>query len=474
MDTCTQRELQYQEDASTSYLVVRPVEDRVSIGLGMALPAILGGKIMKDNEAHPMTTQIKSEGNFISSLSVTQLNPDSGWSSENDSILSGNEKIEAACYSLDMLDFFETQCYSLQKRCNLDPTVPATSFTLFPFLPVELQRKIWFYLLPPPSVVWGSLEVKDCDDKTKVEFCIRHTHSPTNFSASLPSYVLRSVSYVARKLFLENYRYLKFIGDANKKIRRFSDWDDTFRYVVVKRGPRPLLDTSVDNLYITNLFGLAILSERYGTSIDLTVLRCLTVDIINVEWMNCMPGARVPGAFLTELERLCPGLKRLFIVLNKAEGTRHPRTLRGSEDNLTNTQFLDFNQSFMEQLRYCQWIESCRYYTKIKWEIWNSGKECATIRQKTGSNLGYWSRVDVKPVWMVHTVPYCVRRSRNEIPGPFLAVEISHCRRLHLRCNADGTLPDQYDRIKELFDDGGGGDTHPSVDEEALIIIDND
>ncbi|KAJ8065049.1 hypothetical protein OCU04_005763 [Sclerotinia nivalis] len=189
--------------------------------------------------------------------------------------------------------------------------------------------------------------------------------------------------------------------------------------------------------------------------------------------MDCMPVARVPGAFLTEIQRLCPGLERHFIVLNKAGLTHDPRTLRGYEDSLTNTQFLDFNQSFIEQLRY-QWVESCRYYDDMKWEICDSSKECAKIRQKTGSNLGYWSRVDVKPVWMVHTVPYCVSGSRNEIPGPFLALEVSQYRRLHLRCNADGTLPDQYDQIKELFDDGDGGDTQPSVDEKALIITDND
>ncbi|EDO05025.1 predicted protein [Sclerotinia sclerotiorum 1980 UF-70] len=367
MDTSTQRELRYQEDASGKNLVARAVGDRVSVGSGMDSPVALSEEIMKDNGlgAHP-TTQIESERNLISD---TEWYQNSERSSENNFDLSENEKIEEACYSLDMLDFFETQYYSSQKRRNLDPTVPATSFTLFPFLPVELQRKIWVCLLPPPSVIWAEFEVKDCYDKTKMEFRVRHARSAINFPASLQSFVLRSVNYISRQLFFEHYSYLKFIGDANKKARRFSDWDDSFRYVEVKRG------------------------------------------------------------------------------------------------------------NFIDQLGYCQWIEPCKYYPNIEWEINNSSRECSKILRRTGSNAGFWSSVVVKPVWMVHTVAYSVERSRNVIPGPFLIVEISRYGDLHLRCNPDGTLPDQYDWISELFDDGDdedGGDMRSLVDGEALVVFDSD
>ncbi|APA10105.1 hypothetical protein sscle_06g048750 [Sclerotinia sclerotiorum 1980 UF-70] len=475
MDTSTQRELRYQEDASGKNLVARAVGDRVSVGSGMDSPVALSEEIMKDNGlgAHP-TTQIESERNLISD---TEWYQNSERSSENNFDLSENEKIEEACYSLDMLDFFETQYYSSQKRRNLDPTVPATSFTLFPFLPVELQRKIWVCLLPPPSVIWAEFEVKDCYDKTKMEFRVRHARSAINFPASLQSFVLRSVNYISRQLFFEHYSYLKFIGDANKKARRFSDWDDSFRYVEVKRGVSPLLDNKVDNLYITNLFGLPILFHRYETSVDLTALRCLTVDIVNIQWMNFMPGAGGPDTFLKEIERLCPNLKELFIVLNKTASTRDPRQLHEYKYRQTNTQFMDFNQNFIDQLGYCQWIEPCKYYPNIEWEINNSSRECSKILRRTGSNAGFWSSVVVKPVWMVHTVAYSVERSRNVIPGPFLIVEISRYGDLHLRCNPDGTLPDQYDWISELFDDGDdedGGDMRSLVDGEALVVFDSD
>ncbi|CAD6447560.1 fa31b1cf-07fc-4fee-bb50-6d7e9742dfcf [Sclerotinia trifoliorum] len=304
MNTSTQRELQNQEDASRNHLVVKPVEDRIS-GSGMASLTILGEEIMKDKSGPSNDTQIESERDFIS---VTGSSPSPAWSSENNSVLSENEKFEAACYSLDMLDFFEKQCHSLQKRYNLDPTVPVTSFTL---------------------VIWAELEATDyCDDMTKTEFCVRHARSATNFPASLPSSVLRSVNYLSRQLFLEHYSYLRVTGDANKTLLLYPAWD----------GPP----------------------------------RC---------------------------------------------------------------------------------------YPNIKWEISDSSKDWSKVLPKTGSNQGYWSKVDVKPVWTVRTVEYSFSR---------------YNRPLHLRCKADGTLPDQYDQIKELFDDEVGGDAQSSVNGEALIVIDND
>ncbi|ESZ93303.1 hypothetical protein SBOR_6341 [Sclerotinia borealis F-4128] len=450
IDTSTERESQDRTNAR-SYLDVSPVEGRISVGSEMAAQTILDGEVMAETDVHH---------------SVAQFHPVPGHSTKKDLVSSGQKDIEETCYSPDMLDFFETQLLP-SIAFGLDFTVPATSFTLFPYLPVELQRKIWFFALPPPEFVRAHFKIKKCDDGPRVEFSIACVKSPINNPASSSPFGLQSVCYMAREIFLEHYRRLKPIVDDDRKILDFSDWDYSFQEVTVTRGPGPWFDMAFDTLYLVHMYGLWHNLKKYKVALNFTTLRTLAVDEEDLKWIGEIE--KKPGISFESMESLMPSLERLLIILNTNYFNGY-QLHRAPGDAPADTQLRDYNQIF-EELKHCQWMESCGNANRLsKWEDWYSSEVCEKFSQNAARNSDYWKRIDVKLVWIVYIVPYYIESySGDHIMGPFMVVELPQFI-LHLRCDADGTLPDQYDGISELFDEGEQG-IHK---EEVLINMSND
>ncbi|KAF7948477.1 uncharacterized protein EAE97_003888 [Botrytis byssoidea] len=219
-----------------------PVEDRGSIeSTGCELPttAILDHQVMANDEVKPVATQNKFQIKFTSINPVNLVGPDSGCNSNNDPTPSGKKELEAAYYSSKMFNFFETQLYRNGLLSTIGATASSDSFILFPLLPIELQRKIWFYALPPPdSNVWALFHVRYCQNNTKAAISI-HCHSREISKPAFPFlYALQPVCRMAREMFLKHYSQFTFDGINNKNIRDPEDEDDNnYRLVTVIAKP---------------------------------------------------------------------------------------------------------------------------------------------------------------------------------------------------------------------------------------------
>ncbi|TGO45602.1 hypothetical protein BCON_0379g00050 [Botryotinia convoluta] len=470
MGTSSQKKSQRQEIASPGYLMVSPVEDRGSIGCGMATAAILDHQVMTNNEVKPVATQNKFQINYTSVTPVNLVNPDSGYNTDNDPTPSGKEEFEAAYYSPEMFNFFEIQLYRNGLPSTIDATASADSFILFPLLPIELQRNIWFYALPPPdSNVWARILVKYCDNDTKAGICIDHDSWPISSTALSFPYALQSVCRTAREMFLKHYSQFKFDG-INKKIRDPEDEDDDdYREVTVIAKPGIWFDMEVDTLHLTNMYELPIYTEGYKVSLDLTGLRSLTIDMMNIQWMG--DNERDMDIFWTGLESHCPVLERLTIVLNSIR--EFPRVRRAFDGISSKHQLQDFDEAFIEQLRHCQWVQPRIHSDKLEWNIQRSCELWETRSPKAmQANKDYWKKIDLRPVWMVYITSFYVDHIRGEVfPGPFMAVQTNWSTTLFIRCNEDGSLLDEYDHIKELFDEDEN--IMEPLEEERLIVTDD-
>ncbi|KAF7901738.1 uncharacterized protein EAF01_007037 [Botrytis porri] len=347
MGVSLQKESQRQDIVSPGYLNVSQVEDRGSIRSGMATAAIKDDQVITNDEVKPVATQNMLQINYSSVTPVSLVNQDSGHNTNNDSTPSGKEKFEAAYYSPEMFNFFEIQLHQNDLLSTTAATASADSFVSFPLLPIELQRKIWFYALPPPdSNVWALAYVRFCDNYTKAAISIENVASSISRNALLFPYALQSVCRMAREIFLKHYSQFKFDG-INKKIRHPEDEDgDDYREVTVIAKSGIWFDTEVDTLHLTNMYLLPIYTYDYKVSLDLTGLRSLIVDFISMQWV--CDTEQDMEIFWTGLEDHCPILERLIIVLNPVR--KFPRVQRAFDGTSPEYRFQDFNEAFIEQL----------------------------------------------------------------------------------------------------------------------------
>ncbi|TGO20891.1 hypothetical protein BPAE_0258g00120 [Botrytis paeoniae] len=473
MGTSSQKKSQRQEIASPGYLMVRPVEDRESIGCGMATAAILDDQVMINNEVKPVATQNKFQINYTSVTPVNLVNPDSGYNTDNDPTPSGKEKFEAAYYSPEMFNFFEIQLYRNGLLSTIDAPTSADSFILFPLLPLELQRKIWFYTLPPPdSNVWALFHVRYCDNDTKAAISIDSDARSTSSTAFSFPYALQSVCRTAREIFLKHYSQFTFDGINNEKIRDPEDEDeDDYRLVTVIAKPGIWFDMEMDTLHLTNMYLLPMYTDGYKVSLDLTGLRSLTIDLISMQWMSNTE--RDMDVFWTGLESHCPILKRLTIILNTV--SKFPRVRRAFDGVSPKHRLQDFNEAFIEQLRHGQWVPSCNNSDKLEWVIQESCELWEThILKAMQAKRDFWKKIDLRPVWVVYiTSYYRGYGSEEDFLRSFMAIQTSWYPTLFIRCNEDGSLLDEYDHFKELFDEEDENIMEPFEDERLIVIGDD-
>lgn len=266
------------------------------------------------------------------------------------------------------------------------------------------------------------------------------------------SYQIQHPCYLSREVFLENYSRLNFIGEnGGKKFREYSDWDDSFQEVKVVGRSGPLFNGRLDNLYIVNLWSAISNTKKFEMSIDFTALRFLTVDKFNLDWMEDVEA--MSNAFWMDAETLFPCLERLSIILNTSDARIYPVPATYATF-ITDTQFLDFNPTLIETLRHNQWMGRYVHASNFDLDSWHSSKACRSISLEVGKNWAYWKKIHIKPVWMVYIVPFYIKaKSKDRILGPFMVVKTRYSIPIHIRCNVDGTLPDRYDRIKELFEE---------------------
>ncbi|TGO08696.1 hypothetical protein BTUL_0196g00230 [Botrytis tulipae] len=437
---------------------------------------------MANDEVKPVATQNKFQINFTSVNPVNLVSPDSGCNSNNDSTPSGKEKFEAAHYSSEMFNFFETQLYRNGLLSTIDATASADSFILFPLLPIELQRKIWFHALPPPdSNVWPQVLTRYWDNYSKVAISIGNDPWSIRPTAFKFKYALRYTCRTAREMFLKHYSHFKFDG-INKKIRDPEEQDDdNYREVTVIARLGIWFDMEVDTLYLSNMYLLSRLhtGDAYDVSLDFTALRSLTIDMIDIIDIHWLGGTEQDmDIFWTELESYCPALERLNIVLNDIRN--FPRHHRKFDGTCPEHRFQDFNEAFIEQLRHGQWVQPRIYSDKIEGDIQMSRELWETRTPKAEqANMDYWKKIDLRPVWMVYiTSFYADHAGREVIPGPLMAVQTRRDPTLFIRCNEDGSLLDEYDHFKELFDEEDEDIMEPldeePFEEERLIVIDDD
>ncbi|KAB8295735.1 hypothetical protein EYC80_008560 [Monilinia laxa] len=204
-----------------------------------------------------------------------------------------------------------------------------------------------------------------------------------------------------------------------------------------------------DDLYIVNLYSAISNLKKFEMSIDFTALRYLTVDKFNLDWVE--DAHAMSNSFWMDAETFLPGLERLSIILNTSDARIYPIPA-GYAGVAINTQLLDFSPTLIETLRHNQWMGRYVHASNFDLDSWHSSEECRSIYLEVRKHWGYWKKIHLKPVWMVYIVPFYTKsKSKDRILGPFMAVTTRYSVPIHIRCNADGTLPDQYDRIKELF-----------------------
>ncbi|EMR81034.1 hypothetical protein BcDW1_10345 [Botrytis cinerea BcDW1] len=457
----TQSKLQDRKITPPGYLMASLVEGRGGIGSGMAATAVLDRQALTDNDIKSGATQNKFETKYTAVTPTNLVNSNSGYNTDNDRTPSGQEKVEAAWYSPEMFNFFEIQIYRNHPLSAIDSTVPADSFISFTLLPIELQRKTWFYALPPPdSNIWAQVKVEYYNHDSRPRIWIDHDYSPFGSTALPFPYALQSVCRTAREMFLEHYSQLKFDG-INKKIS--DPGDDEYRKVTLITNPGIWLDREADTLHLTNIYELPGYKENGKVSLNLTGLKFLTIDVMNITWMGEIMGDS--DLFWTALEGFCPGLQRLTVVINDIH--EFPRV--HSFDEISSQHlFQDFNEEFNDRLRHCQWIEPRTDRTSLGFVIQRNRDLCEIDFPKAMQlNMDYWRKIDIRPVWIACITPFYVDNLSGEVfPGPFVVVRTSYDLEVFIPCNEDGSFLDEYDHIKELFDEGD--------QEEFLIVIDND
>ncbi|TGO35559.1 hypothetical protein BHYA_0154g00210 [Botrytis hyacinthi] len=180
------------------------------------------------------------------------------------------------------------------------------------------------------------------------------------------------------------------------------------------------------------------------------------IDIIDMHWLGGIQ--RDMDIFWTELESYCPALERLNIVLNNIYD--FPRLQRAFDGTPPDHRFQDFNEAFIEQLRHGQWVQPRTHSDKIEGDIQMSRELWETrIPKAEQANMDYWRKIDLRP--------------EGSIPGSLMAVQTSGDPTLFIRCNEDGSLPDEYDHFKGLFDEEDENIMEPR-EEERLTVIGDD
>lgn len=383
----------------------------------------------------------------------------------------------------EMFNFFETQLYRNGLLSTIDATASADLFILFPLLPIELQRKIWFHALPPPdSNVWAQFDIRYWDNYSKAGIAIGNDRGSIRPTALKFIYALQYACRTAREIFLKHYSHFKFNHGMNKKILVPEDEDDNnYREVTVMAKPGIWFDMEVDTLYLSNMSLLTRLhtGDKWDVFLDFTALRSLTIDmidIIDIHWLGRTE--QDMHVFWTESESYCPALERLNIVLNDIRN--FPRHHPGFDEPCPGYRFQDFDEAFIEQLRHGQWAQPRIYSDNIEEDIQMSRElwEARTPKAEQ-ANMDYWKKIDLRPVWMVYiTSSYTDHARREVIPGPLMALQTRRDLTLFIRCNEDGSLLDKYDHFKELFDEEDEDIMEPldeePFEEERLIVIGDD
>ncbi|KAK6605416.1 hypothetical protein H4I95_05222 [Botrytis cinerea] len=407
----TQSKLQDRKITPPGYLMASLVEGRGGIGSGMAATAVLDRQALTDNDIKSGATQNKFETKYTAVTPTNLVNSNSGYNTDNDRTPSGQEKVEAAWYS-------------------------------------------------PDSNIWAQVKVEYYNHDSRPRIWIDHDYSPFGSTALPFPYALQSVCRTAREMFLEHYSQLKFDG-INKKIS--DPGDDEYRKVTLITNPGIWLDREADTLHLTNIYELPGYKENGKVSLNLTGLKFLTIDVMNITWMGEIMGDS--DLFWTALEGFCPGLQRLTVVINDIH--EFPRV--HSFDEISSQHlFQDFNEEFNDRLRHCQWIEPRTDRTSLGFVIQRNRDLCEIDFPKAMQlNMDYWRKIDIRPVWIACITPFYVDNLSGEVfPGPFVVVRTSYDLEVFIPCNEDGSFLDEYDHIKELFDEGD--------QEEFLIVIDND
>ncbi|KAI9645736.1 hypothetical protein NHQ30_005168 [Ciborinia camelliae] len=443
MDTTTEKEIQGQEDA-LSYQNVNLVEGGVGDGSEMTSPAIFGGEVLTDNGSYHMGTHSEP---LMNDAAANQVNPDSGSNIEG-VLTSSQQSAEEACCSSDIFDCFVTKL-SRDIASALDPTPPATSFILFLCLPVELQRRIWFHALPSPDIFDVYFNQKRSNNDREIELSVLGS-SLSNQPE--PSYELRFVCHMAREVFLEHYSRLKFAsGSVIQRIEMCYDHRrNDFRCLIVSAKPGSWFDMRFDVLYFvqSRFTQMEYHSKIFNTSFDFTLLRNLSLDSTYLEVMIFERDSSGVMKFWQDLESLFPRLEQLFFILNP-----HIKGL-DCMNSPVNPKFRDFDTTFTNLLRYRQSLESNEDWNVFeKTSICRSFQKGNDIAQQFANHTNYHQKV-FRPVWLVYIIPprtsYMNMNTGEWIIGPCMVLKNWKID-IHLRCNADGTLPDQYEGIKDLF-----------------------
>ncbi|TEY61347.1 hypothetical protein BOTCAL_0170g00130 [Botryotinia calthae] len=224
------------------------------------------------------------------------------------------------------------------------------------------------------------------------------------------------------------------------------------------------LDREVDTLHLTNMFELPGCKGDHKVSSNLTGLRFLTTGVMNITWMGKI--VRDSDIFWTGLEGFCPGLQRLTVVLNDIR--KFPRVQRAFDGISSEHLFQEFNEAFIDQLRHCQWIQPRTHRIRLEFDIQRSRDLCEIKFPKAMQlNMDYWRKIDIRPVWIAYITPFYVDSLSGEVfPGPFMVVRTYEDLAVFIACNEDGSFLNEYDHIKQLFDEGDEG--------ECFVVIDND
>ncbi|KAF7949137.1 hypothetical protein EAE96_008306 [Botrytis aclada] len=435
----------------------------------MATAAILDHQIMATNEVKSEATQNKFQLNYTSVTPINLVKPNSGSNTDNDPTPSGKEKFEEAYYNPEMFNFFEIQLYRNGLLSTIDATASADSFVLFPLLPLELQRKIWFHALPPPeSKVWAPVHVRYGDNDTKAAISIDSDAVSTSSTALPFPYALQSVCRIAREISLKHYCQLTF--DEIRDPEDDDDDYDAYREVTVIAKPVIWFDKEVDTLNFTEMNRLSVYTDGYKVSLDLRGLRSLTIELLRIRWIS--NNQQDVDNFWIGLESHCPVLERLAILLNITSDL--PRGRRVFDKLNPEDRLQDFNETFIEQLRNCQWISAGDNSGELESIIHESCEMWKTYTSKAmQAKRGFWKEIDLRPVWAVYFTSLCRGYdSRVDFVGRFMGINTSRYP-LFTRCNEDGSLLDQYDHFKELFDEEDENIMEP-FEEERLIDVGDD
>lgn len=317
----------------------------------------------------------------------------------------------------------------------LDMRAPAESFVLFPRLPQELQRKIWFHALPSHGVFEAFVESELRNHPLRSIISLRTSELGRDRSRS---FNIQLVCYKAREVFLEHYSQFKFKGRNSQVISRPNEWGEGVHDLKVLGKPRSWFDMSFDILHLERAVfrDLSICLDRYKMEIDFTPLKRLCLSTTQFEGLM-LPHSE-PTKFWKLFERFFPALEELRFLLNcdRDEGFC----------------LQNFNTHFADLVLERQWLESNDNLLEVAKELRASCGRADGFAQQISRHTSYPGSV-FRPVWLVSIVPhtyYNYRNTRRRIEGPFMLLE--HDRfELSLRCDKDGKLSHKYDGIERIF-----------------------